>query len=409
MTMADKDAVQEVMEAFSEYKRTNDANQKKRDDNLEAKLANLDKHLDKFEEANQKLTVAEQQSKAMQEQMDRVEKILNRQGLGGVGGDDKSKERAEHAAAFDRVMRKPADARKPEDMAIITRQNALVTSNDAGAGYLLAPAEMQAEIIKNIIEMNPIRSLATVRTIGGPSLKQPKKTGSGAASRVGETQRRTNTGDPAYGMNEWTAPELFSRVEVSLQMLEDADYDLMAELREDSSEQFAVREGQESVTGTGIGQMEGFLINSDIGFTVSGDAAKITADGMIDLFYSLKTGYSRNAVWTLNRLSIAAVRKLKDNQGQYLWTPGIAGNVPNTILGASYVEMPDMPNVGANAFPVAFGDFKRGYVVVDRIAISFQADYTTGADDGLVVFRGRKRTGGGVRQAEAIRKLKIST
>jgi HK97 family phage major capsid protein len=112
-------------------------------------------------------------------------------------------------------------------------------------------------------------------------------------------------------------------------------------------------------------------------------------------------------VWTLNRLSLAAVRKLKDQQGQYLWTPGIAGNVPNTILGASYVEMPDMPNIGANAFPIAFGDFKRGYVVVDRIAISFQADYTTGADDGLVVFRGRKRTGGGVRQAEAIRKLKV--
>jgi HK97 family phage major capsid protein len=406
--MADKDAVQEVLEAFNEYKRTNDANQKKRDDNLEAKLANIDKHLDKFEESNQKLTLAEQQNKAMQEQMDRVETILNRQSLGGGGGDAQAKERAEHFAAFDRVMRKPASDRKPEDMVIITRQNALVTSNDAGAGYLLAPADMQAEIIKNIIELNPIRSLATVRTIGGPSLKQPKKTGNGAASRVGETQRRTNTGDPAYGMNEWTAPELFSRVEVSLQMLEDSDYDLMAELREDSSEQFAVREGQESVTGTGTGQMEGFLVNGDIGFTVTGDASKLTADGMIDLFYGLKTGYSRNAVWTLNRLSLAAVRKLKDQQGQYLWTPGIAGNVPNTILGSAYVEMPDMPNVGANAFPVAFGDFKRGYVVVDRIAISFQADYTTGADDGLVVFRGRKRTGGGVRQAEAIRKLKVS-
>jgi HK97 family phage major capsid protein len=407
--MADKDAAQEVMEAFSEYKRTNDANQKKRDDNLEAKLANIDKHLDKFEAANQKLTMAEQQNKAMQEQMDRVETILNRQDLGGAGGGDaKAKDRAEHSAAFDRVMRKPSSDRKPEDMTIIHRQNAMVTSNDAGAGYLLAPADMQAEIIKNIIEMTPIRSLATVRTIGGPSLKQPKKTGSGAASRVGETQRRTNTGDPAYGMNEWTAPEMFSRVEVSLQMLEDSDYDLMAELRDDSAEQFAVREGQESISGTGVGQMEGLLVNPDIGFSVSGSAAAITADGLIDLFYGLKTGYSRNGVWALNRLSIGAIRKLKDNQGEYLWTPGIAGNVPNTILGASYVEMPDMPNIAANSFPVAFGDFKRGYVVVDRIAISFQADYTTGADDGLVVYRGRKRTGGGVRQAEAIRKLKIA-
>lgn len=406
--MADKDAVQEVMEAFTEFKKANDENEKKRSAALDEKLDKINKVFDKYEETNQKLTMAEQQNKAMQEQMDRVETILNRQSLGGAGGDAKAKDRAEHLAAFDRVMRKPSADRSPEDMVIIQRQNALVTSNDAGAGYLLAPADMQAEIIKNIIEQTPIRSLATVRTIGGPSLKQPKKTGSGAASRVGETQRRTNTGDPAYGMNEWTAPELFSRVEVSLQMLEDSDYDLMAELREDSAEQFAVREGQESVSGTGVGQMEGFLVNPDIGFAVSGDAGKITADGLIDLFYSLKTAYSRNAVFTLNRLSLAAVRKLKDSTGQYLWTPGIAGNVPNTILGASYVEMPDMPNIAANSFPVAFGDFKRGYVVVDRIAISFQADYTTGADDGLVVFRGRKRTGGGVRQAEAIRKLKIA-
>ncbi|MRV72556.1 phage major capsid protein [Duganella sp. FT92W] len=405
--MPDDHAIESVMGAFEEYKKANDANQKKRDDNLEAKLANIDTHLNKFESANQQLTLAGEKQKAMQEQLDRVEAILNRADMGGVAAN--GKEAKEIYAAFDRVMRKPADARDAQDMALLQRQAALVTSNDAGAGYLLAPSEMQLEIVKNIIELSPMRTLATVRTIGSASLKQPKKTGSGAASRVGETQRRTNTGDPAYGMFEATAPEMFARVEVSQQMLEDSEYDLMAELREDAGEQFAVREGQEHISGAGAAnQAEGILTNADVGYSVSGAAAAITADGLIDLFYGIKTGYARNGVFVLNRLTISAIRKLKDGAGQYLWLPGIANNVPNTILGAPYVEMPDMPNIGANAYPVAFGDFRRGYVIVDRVAISFQVDYTTGADDGLVIFRGRKRTGGGVRQAEAIRKLKIS-
>jgi len=397
-----------VLEAFNEYKRTNDANQKKRDDNLDAKLAKIDEHLNKFEDANQKIVLASQQNEAMQKQLDAIEKIANRAGLGGAG-DEQAKAAREYLDAFDRVMRKPAEARDAADMDLLRkRQASLVKADDASAGYLLAPPDLQKDIVKGVIEMTPIRSLATVRTIGGSSLKQPKKTGTGAASRVGETQRRTNTGDPAYGMIEIQAPEMFSRVEVSLQMLEDSAYDLLAELQEDSTEQFAVREGLESITGTGGGQMEGILTNADIGFSVSGDASKITGDGLIELYHALKSSYARNGTWGFNRRTLAAIRKLKDNQGNYIWTPGIAGNVANTVLGAAYVEMPDMPDVGANAFPVVFGDFKRGYVIVDRVAISFQVDYTTGADDGLVVFRGRKRTGGGVRQAEALRKLKIS-
>jgi HK97 family phage major capsid protein len=406
--MAEKDPVESVMQAFNEYKIANDANQKKRDDNLEAKLANIDEHLNKFEAANQQLTLATQQSKAVQEQVDRLEVALNRPELGG--GDGSAKEAKEYAAAFDRVMRKPAEQRDAADMQMINkRQAALVAGNDVSAGYLLAPAEMQAEIIKNIIELTPMRALATVRQIGTGSLKQPKKTGNGAASRVGEVAKRTNTGDPKYGMLDIPAPEMFARIEVSQQMLEDSAYDLLGELREDASEQFAVREGGEYIIGTGASnQAEGILINPDVQFSVSGSAALLTADGMLDLFHGIKTGYARNGLFGLNRLTLAAVRKLKDDNGQYLWTPGLANGIPNTILGAAYAEMPDMPDVAANSFPVIFGDYKRGYVIVDRIAISFQVDYTTGADDGLVVFRARKRTGGGVRQAEAMRKLKIS-
>ena len=407
--MADKDAVQEVMEAFTEFKATNDANLKKHSTDLEAKLDKINTALNKHEDTGQQLLLIEKQNKAMQEQLDSIEKIANRAGLGGAA-DPQAKAAQEYMDAFNRVMRRAAGDRDPADMSLLRdRSAALVKTDDASAGYLLAPPEMQKEIIKNVIELTPIRALATVRTIGVGSLKMPKKTGNGAASRVGETAKRTNTGDPEYGMLEFFAPEMFARIEVSQQMLEDSDYDLFAELREDASEQFAVREGQESISGTGgSAQMEGVLTNANIGFTLSGAAADLTADGMISLFHDLKTAYARNALWGLNRNTLGRVRRLKDANNQYLWAPGIANGAPNTILGASYAEMADMPNVAANSFPIAFADWKKLYVIVDRVNVSLQADYTTGADDGLVVFRARRRVGGGVRQAEAGRKLKIA-
>lgn len=407
--MPDKDAATEVMEAFNEFKRTNDENQKKRSSDLDAKLEKINAALDKHEDTNKQLVLIEKQNKAMQDQLDAIEKIANRAGLGG-NADPAAKAAKEYMDAFNRVMRKAAGDRDPADMTLLReRQAALVKTDDASAGYLLAPPEMQKEIIKNVIELTPIRALATVRSIGVGSLKMPKKTGNGSASRVGETAQRSNTGDPAYGMLEFFAPEMFARIEVSQQMLEDADYDLFAELREDASEQFAVREGQESISGTGgSAQMEGILTNADIGATLSGAAADLTADGLISLFHDLKTAHARNAIWGLNRNTLGKVRKLKDANNQYLWAPGIASGVPNTILGASYAEMADMPNVAANSFPIVFADFKKLYVIVDRVNVSLQADYTTGADHGLVVFRARRRVGGGVRQPEAGRKLKIA-
>lgn len=406
--MAELDqAVDAVQKAFSEFKETNDANLKKRDAALEEKLARISATLDQFEPMNQVVTKAVEGQKAMQAQIDDVEKILNRPRPGGEG----DKEDAEYKTAFDRCLRRSPENRAPEDVAVLNKRRAtLVKGDDPGAGYLLAPPEVNRDIIKDVVEMSPMRALATVRNIGGPSLKQPKRTATaGAARRVGETEKRVNTGDPAYGMLEFKADELFARAEISQQMLEDSDYDLVGELRSEFVEQFALKEGQEFIGGSGAaGQAEGILTAPGVGEVASGDATKLTGDGLIDLFYGLKTAYTARSVFILNRLSIAAVRKLKDGQGNYLWQPGIAGNVPNTILGASYVEMPGMPNIAAGSYPIAFGDFRRGYIIVDRVSLAFQTDYVTGADNGIVVYRARRRVGGGVRQPETFKKLKVA-
>lgn len=400
-------SVDSFMAGFEAFKQTNDENLKQRDVVLEDRLAKINAHLDKWEPLNQHLTQMQEGQKAMQEQLDSVEKVLNRPRPGKEG----EREDAEYNAAFDHCLRRAPDRRDAGQIDIINkRRAALVKGDDAGAGYLLAPPDVNREIIKDIIEMSPMRSIATVRTIGGPSLKQPKRTAAaGAATRVGEVQRRTNTGDPAYGMLEFPAPEMFARGEISLQMLEDSDYDLVAELRGEFVDQFAVKEGQEFVGGAGgANQAQGFLVAPGVGEVNSGAATELTADGMIDLWAALKTGYAPRGVFTMNRKTIAAVRKLKTGDGQYIWLPGIAGSVPNTIIGANYLEFPDMPDVGAGTYPVAYGDFRRAYVIVDRVAIAFQPDYVTGADDGIVVFRCRMRVGGGVRQADALKKLKIA-
>lgn len=408
----ENDDITTVMEAFTEFKASNDRLLAAKADggavgDLTAKVEKISAVFDKLEPMNQALTLAGTQQKAMQEQLDRVEAVLNRPSGAGATKDESAK----MAAAFDRVMRKPAADRDPADMDVVRHMNTLIKGNDAGAGYLLAPPEMQRDIIKNIVEMTPMRSICRVIQIGSQSYKAPKRTTAATATRVGEQGSRTNTGDPAYGMLEILAPELFARFEVSQQMLEDSDYDLLAELRMESAEQFSYKEGYEAINGTGAGtnQMEGILSNADVGYVPSGHASTIIADGVIDLFHGVKTAYTRNGMFGLNRSSLKVVRKLKDSQNQYLWVPGLATAAPNTIMGAPYVEMPDLPDQGSNTFPMLYGDFRQAYGIVDRIGISFQVDFTTGADSGLVVFRARRRVGGGVLKAEAIKKMKCAT
>lgn len=290
---------------------------------------------------------------------------------------------------------------------------ALNVGTDTAGGYL-APTEFVQEIIKGVTEISPARQLVRVRSSANKSIEMPKRTGQFAARRVSEQATRTETTGLTYGMEEMALPEMYAMIDISQQMLEDSAFDMEAELRFEANEQFAVKEGQEFVSGTGIGEMEGILTNNTVQSTVSGTAATIAdangqADGLMTLFHAIKTAYTRDANWLLNRVTLGSVRKLKDADKNYIWMPGLAQGVPNTILGQPYVEMPDMPNEGANLYPIAFGDFKRGYVMADRIAMEMLRDPYTQATAGNVRFIFRRRLGGKVVLAEAFRLLKCST
>ncbi len=339
------------------------------------------------------------------ERLDATQAALDRAPRGWE--DDGRRLASPERKVFTQFLRKGMDGMAPEEVKVLT------VSDDTGAGYL-APAEYVREIIKAEAELSPIRSVAQVRQTSQRSLEIPRRTGQFSAIWVGEIETRSETTGYTIGLEEVAAHELLAEVYLSNQMIEDSVFNIEQELGEEFSERFAVAEGAAFVSGSGVKQPEGFLDNTDVGETVSGSAATIAdangqGDGIIDLFYGVKTAYGRNGTWLLNRNTLASVRKLKDSQNQYIWQPGMAPGQANTILGAPYVEVPDMPNEAANAYPMAYGDWRRAYLIVDRITMSVLRDPFTRASQGQVKFVARRRVGGQVVLAEAIRKLKCST
>lgn len=428
-----KALLDEQGKAFHAFKETNDrieADVKRlgsTDVVLTDKLGKIEGSLSALESMNQKITQAqlgaknaEDQAAALKAQIDEIETKLNRPRPPQTDVERKAELKgrvAGWARAVIRAEDKSTVSLRDDDRKALAdaeaEYKAMTVGNDSTGGYL-APVEYVAEIIKGVTEVSPARSSVRVVSITGKSREQPTRTGQFSARRVTETGTRSETTGLAYGKIEIDAPEMYAMIDISRQNLEDSAFDLEAEIRAEATEQFAVLEGSEVVSGSGTGACEGILSNASIQSTNSGTAATVAdndgqANGLITLYHALKTAYARNGVWWLNRVTLGSVRKLKDGDKNYVWQPGLALGVPNTILGSSYVEMPDMPNEGANAFPVAYGDWRRGYMLVDRIGMTMQRDPYSVATSGLVRFLFWRRVGGRVIQPEAIRLLKCST
>lgn len=425
--MSDLSEIKNIIEAqgraWDEFKSTNDQAIKAKADgkavgDLEAKLANLEKALQAGDVISAKLTAAENEVKAAklaaEEAKTAVEDLevkFNRQGLGGIGHKQKVDVNQWARAVVDAHTKGVVNLTQDQQKAlhdVANEYKAMSVSNDTTGGYL-APAEYVREIIKTVTEISPARQLARVRTTGNKSILLPKRTGQFAALWTAENATRTETTGLTYGMLEIFTHELYAMIDISEQNLEDSAFNLGAEIAAEATEQFAVAEGAAFVSGTGVGKPEGFMTNSSVSSVNSGSASAITADGLLSLKHAIKTAYTRNASWALNRTTLSSVRKLKDTTNQYIWQSGLAAGKPNTIDGDPYVEVPDMPSEGANTYPVAYGAFSTAYALVDRIAMSMLRDPYTQATSGNIRFLFRRRLGGMVTQPEAIAKLKCST
>jgi len=197
--------------------------------------------------------------------------------------------------------------------------------------------------------------------------------------------------------------------------------DLAAWLASEVGITFAEQEGAAFISGNGVRRPRGLLTYptvanasydwGSIGYVVTGAAAAFAtsnpADAMIDLYYALKAGYRNGATWLTSDAVMATIRKFKDGQGNYLWAPPTGVDMPATILGKPVATDDNMPALGANAFPVAFGDFRRAYLILDRVGIRVLRDPYTSKPN--VKFYTTKRVGGGLANFEAVKLLKCST
>jgi HK97 family phage major capsid protein len=317
------------------------------------------------------------------------------------GAEIKSETKVIERKAFETFLRKGREALSADEV------KTLRMSDDTAGGYL-AEEDFVAEVDKNIVQYSPVRQAARVGQTASGAVIIPKRTGRPTASWVGETETRTES-ESTYGQAEIPIDEMACYVDVSNKLLEDAAVDVGAEVAFDVAEEFGRAEGAAFVSGNGTKKPLGFMSDTNLSYTAGGHATLIQADGLIDLFYALAPFYRQRAVFMLNGSTLAAIRKLKDGQGQYLWQPGLAAGQPETILGRPAVEAVDMPDIAANAYPVAFGDFASGFRIYDRVALSLIRDPYTQATSGLTRFHARRRVGARVVRAETIRKLKIAT
>ncbi|MEP9379723.1 phage major capsid protein [Aquabacter sp. CN5-332] len=296
---------------------------------------------------------------------------------------------------------------------------ALSVGSGADGGYLV-PTEIEVEIGRRLAVLSPIRAISTVRTIGAGTYKKPfMKTGP-ATGWAAETAARPQTDSPVLAELSFPAMELYAMPAATQALLDDAQVNLEEWIASEVDAAFAEQESTAFVNGDGIAKPKGFLAYTKaaesawtwdkVGYIATGTAGGFDAtnpsDALVDLVYALKGGYRQNAVFVLNRRTQAAVRKLKDENGTYLWAPPAGVGQPASLMGFPVVESEDMPDIADGAFPIAFGDFRRFYLVVDRAGVRVLRDPYSAKP--YVLFYTTKRVGGGIQDFDAAKLLKFA-
>lgn len=290
----------------------------------------------------------------------------------------------------------------------------------ADGGYAV-PREIDALISSRLKGISPIRTIAQVVQTGSSGYRKLVTTGGTASGWVSETAGRPETATPSFAEIAPPTGELYANPAASQAMLDDAAFDLESWLADEIAMEFARAEGAAFINGTGINQPKGFLsapstAENDsarpfgtLQFLASGDAEGFdTAPEikLIDLVHSLKAGHRQGASWVMNSATLAQVRKLKAADGSFLWQPGLMESQPNRLLGYPVLEAEDMPDIAADTCPIAFGNFRAGYLIAERSATSILRDPFSNKP--FVHFYSVKRIGGQVLDSDAIKLLKIS-
>ncbi len=337
--------------------------------------------------------------------------------IGGSGGNGLSAEAREHQTAFNQWFRRGEGGQALNDLAV---RAALTSGSDPDGGYVV-PEEMDRTISRVLSMVSAMRRLARVVSIGSREFSLLVSKGGATANWVAEEGSRASTNTPQLAEIVIQAMEMFANPGVTQRLLDDAYLDIAAWLADEVSTTFSETEGLAFISGSGVGRPRGILSYDTVanasyawgslGFVVSGHASAFAtsnpADAIIDLYYALRAGYRNGAAFLTSDAVMGTIRKFKDGQGNYLWAPPTGPDMPATILGKPVETDDNMPALGASNFPVAFGNFQRGYLIADRLGTRVLRDPFTNKP--YVQFYTTKRVGGGIVNYEAVKLLKCST
>lgn len=297
-------------------------------------------------------------------------------------------------------------------------QASLNKGTDGNGGYL-APVEWDRTITDKLIRISPMRQIAAVQTISTAGFKKLFNARGMGSGWVGETAARPETSTPTLGQMTYTPGEIYANPAATQQLLDDAEVNLEEWIAGEVETEFSYQEGLAFIAGNGVNKPNGFLSYVTGGVNaaahpwgaiptgrVTASATVITTDELIDLVYSLPGELAGEARFVLNRNVLSAVRKLKDGQGNYIWQPSYQAGQPSSLMMYPVTEMPAMPDIATGAFPIAFGDFRRGYLIVDRTGVRVLRDPYTNKP--FVHFYTTKRVGGGLLNPEPLRVLRMA-
>jgi HK97 family phage major capsid protein len=418
-----KTAVEGFTKTFDDFKTKNDA-----------RLADLAK--------GREDVITKDELKAISDALDLMKKEINAEVVAlkrnnNTDHDDKrTPEQKEYSKQFENFFRygeeKAGGKHALQELEI---KAGMTSQSDPDGGFTVRP-EMDQAIDETVKQISPIRDIATVQTIGAAVYKKLMSVHGTSSGWVGEQQVRPQTTGPSLKELDFPAMELYAMPAATTGLLDDSFVDINQWLANEVALEFAFQEGAAFVAGTGVKQPQGFLTPATIanagynantnwgtvGYVPTGASGAFLAnntstsvgpaDSVISLFHALKSPYRKNAAFLLNNTTLNQVRQLKDANNRYLVdtkftvSAGNMGGVVETLLGKPCMETVDMPDPAANSLSIAFGDWKRAYLIVDRKGIRVLRDPYSSKP--YVLFYTTKRVGGGVQNYEAYKLLKFA-
>ena len=394
----------DLQKAFHEFKAEND----KQLGEIKAK-GHADPLLaEKVDKINAEIS----QISALKDQLEQLQTIVARGEFKGGGSDEIDKAKAEHATAFEKFFRKGVDT----NLADLEVKAGLKTSSDPDGGWFV-PEQMESTIDRVAETVSAIRRLATVMQIGTDTYKKLVNQGGSGSGWVGETASRAETDTPTLKEIVINTKELYANPAATQALLDDSKVNIEKWLADEVVIEFAEQEGAAFVNGNGVEKPKGIIKYTtvanasyawgSIGYIATAAASTFTdPDKLIDLQHALKSVYRNGASFLMADSTLAHCRKFKDGDGNYIWRPGLLVDAPSTLLGKPVETDDNMPAISAGVFPIAFANFKRAYLIVDRVGIRVLRDPYTNKP--YVHFYTTKRVGGGIVMYEAIKLLKVA-